>query len=180
MAPAPASGTAANDTATDESSANNGAASTDQQAATTGKSDRTAMSSETGGTNGTDATATDKSTTAAIDRSKLNKVETSTISADDFIGTTVYGADDKKIGEIGDVVLNKDGKIDAVVVDVGGFLGVGEKQVAVGMDNLAFLADESGNKYLYTEFTEDQLKAQPAYDKNSYAQSRDKMRMSVQ
>ncbi len=170
-------------TKSDDAAMDNSAAKTDNtaEADTDSKSSTQAMSTDKSADADTSASSdTDKSTTAAIDRSKLNKVDTSTISANDFIGTTVYGADNADIGEINDVVLNKDGKVDAVIIGVGGFLGMGEKSVAVGMDNLAFLADDSGNKYLYTQFTEDQLKAQPAYDKSTYAQNRDKMRMTVQ
>ena len=49
--------------------------------------------------------------------------------------------------------------------------------VAVGMDNLTFLTDEDGNKYLYTTFTKEQLEAAPAYDKDGYAANRDGMRL---
>ncbi|RVC20406.1 PRC-barrel domain-containing protein, partial [Mesorhizobium sp. M7A.F.Ca.CA.004.04.2.1] len=101
------------------------------------------------------------------------------IRADDLKGTTVYGANDARVGEIGDVVLAPDNKTDAVIVDVGGFLGVGEKEVAVGMDNLKFMTDKDGNKYLYTTFTKEQLEAQTAYDKGSYAEQRDQQRMIV-
>ena len=61
-------------------------------------------------------------------------------------------------------MLTQDSKVDAVIIDVGGFLGIGEKEVAVGMDNLAFMTDKDGKKYLYTNFTKEQLDAQPAYD----------------
>ena len=101
------------------------------------------------------------------------------ISAKDFIGTTVYGADDAKVGEIGDVVLSGDKKVDAVVVDVGGFLGMGEKEVAVGLEKLKFMSDKDGNRYLYTNFTKAQLEAQTAYDKGTYAQNRDKQRIVI-
>jgi sporulation protein YlmC with PRC-barrel domain len=139
----------------------------------------TAPNAGTGQTAGADKNATDTNKTAAIDRNKLDKLDIGKISANDLIGTTVYGADDANVGSIKDVVLDKSGKIDAIVIDVGGFLGVGAKQVAVGMDNLAFLTDNNGRKYLYTEFTKDQLNKQPAYDKATYAQNRDKMRMTV-
>lgn len=130
---------------------------------------------------GTAATPPDEGTkTGAIDRSTLDPVDVGQLNATDFIGTTVYGADEAKVGEINDIVLGGDGKVDAVVLDVGGFLGVGSKPVAIGMDNLAFLADQSGKKYLYTEFTKEQLEAQPAYDKATYAQNRDTMRLRVQ
>jgi PRC-barrel domain len=78
------------------------------------------------------------------------------------------------------MVLTQDGKVDAVIIDVGGFLGIGEKPVAVGFDKLSFMTDKDGNKYLYTTFTKEQLEAQTAYDKGSYAEQRDKQRLMVQ
>lgn len=87
--------------------------------------------------------------------------------------------DDTKVGEIGDVVLGGDKKVDAVVVDVGGFLGMDEKPVAVGLEKLKFLSDKDGNWYLYTNFTKAQLEAQTAFDKGTYAQNRDKQRIVV-
>lgn len=127
-----------------------------------------------------DATAPDQTQTAAIDKSTLTAMPMGEVRADDLKGTTVYGANDAKVGTIGDVVLTPDKKTDAVIVDVGGFLGIGSKEVAVGMDNLKFMADKDGKKYLYTTFTKEQLEAQPAYDKGSYAQKRDQQRMILQ
>ncbi|MBZ9978921.1 PRC-barrel domain-containing protein [Mesorhizobium sp. BR-1-1-10] len=126
-----------------------------------------------------DATAPDQTQTAAIDKSKLTEMPVGEIRGDDLKGTTVYGANDAKVGEIGDVVLTPDKKPDAVIVDVGGFLGIGEKEVAVGMDNLKFMTDKNGKKYLYTTFTKEQLEKQAAYDKDSYAQKRDEQRLIV-
>ena len=131
---------------------------------------------------GTDTTAqapaaTDTTKTGAIDRSTLKELNVAEIRTEDFVGTTVYGANEENIGEIGDVVLSQDGKVDAVIIDVGGFLGMGEKEVAVGMDNLAFMTDEDGDRYLYTNFTKEQLDAAPAYDETNYATKRDEMRI---
>lgn len=142
------------------------------------KADKTA---ETPAASGTETTAqapaaTDKTATAAIDRSKLKELNTAEIRSEDLVGTTVYGANEENIGEIGDVVLQGD-KVDAVIIDVGGFLGVGEKEVAVGMDKLTFMADEDGDRYLYTTFTKEQLDAAPAYDEGAYAEKRDEMRI---
>ena len=123
------------------------------------------------------ASTPDQTSTAAIDRSNLAEMPTDRISADDLIGTTVYGADDADVGKIADVVLSADDKVDAVVIDVGGFLGIGSKPIAVGMDNLKFMTDQKGSTYLYTNFTKEQLEAQAAYDKGSYAQNRDAQRM---
>lgn len=125
------------------------------------------------------ATAPDQTKTAAIDKSTLTAMPVGEIKADDLKGTTVYGANDAKVGEIGDVVLTPDKKADAVIVNVGGFLGIGTKEVAVGLDNLKFMTDKNGKKYLYTTFTKEQLEAQPAYDKGSYAEKRDQQRLVV-
>lgn len=122
---------------------------------------------------------TDQTTTAAIDRGTLTDVDSTTLSADEFIGTTVYGANDENVGSIGDIILGEDGSAEAVIIDVGGFLGLGTKEVAVGMDNLAFLTDEDGNYYLYTEFTQEQLEAQPEYDEATYAEQRDQQLLRV-
>ena len=123
--------------------------------------------------------ATDETKTAAIDKSTLTELPAADIRAEEMVGTTVYGADDANVGEIGDVVLTADGKVDAYIIDVGGFLGVGEKEVAVGSDNLAFMTDKDGNKYLYTTFTKEQLDAAAAYDKATYAEKRDEQRLMM-
>ncbi|MGX8011619.1 PRC-barrel domain-containing protein [Mesorhizobium sp. ORM8.1] len=123
------------------------------------------------------AAATDQTKTASIDKSTLSEMPVGNIRGDDLKGTTVYGANNAEIGSIGDVVLTPDNKPDAVIVNVGGFLGVGAKEVAVGMDKLKFMTDKNGKKYLYTNLTKEQLQAQTAYDKGSYAQKRDQQRM---
>ena len=57
-------------------------------------------------------------------------------SADQFLatkfkGTDVLGADDAKVGDVSDILFDKNGKILAYVVGVGGFLGMGAKDVAL-------------------------------------------------
>lgn len=124
-----------------------------------------------------DQSGTDQTITGAIDRSTLQQAQPDQIRSEELTGTAVYGTDDQKIGEIGDVVLTPEGDVDALIVDVGGFLGVGEKEVAIGMDNLAFMTDEDGDYYLFTDFTKEELEKQPAYDESSYTENRDQMRM---
>ncbi|HEY2733847.1 MAG TPA: PRC-barrel domain-containing protein, partial [Polyangiales bacterium] len=53
-----------------------------------------------------------------------------------LVGTDVYGSDNSKIGDINDVLIGSGGSVQAVVVGVGGFLGVGEKNVAIPFDAL--------------------------------------------
>ncbi|TFF23092.1 hypothetical protein E3C22_11670 [Jiella endophytica] len=122
--------------------------------------------------------ATTTASTGGDQREGMTKVaDDAQLTADDLMGTTVYGPNDQSVGEIGDIALKADGTVDAVIVDVGGFLGIGEKPIAVGMDNLNFMRDKDGKLYLYTQFTEDQLNNAPEYNKDAYAENRDKMRL---
>jgi hypothetical protein len=75
--------------------------------------------------------------------------------------------------------MNQNGQVDAVIIDVGGFLGMGEKKVAVGLDNLSFMSDSDGDHYLYTTFTKEQLEAAAEYDEATWADNRDEMRLVV-
>ena len=119
------------------------------------------------------ATTTDNTSTSAIDRSAMSEVPADQMRADDLIGTTVYGAGDENVGSIGDVILSQDGQVDAVTIDVGGFLGIGAKEVAIDFDNLAFMRDAEGRMHLYTPLTKEQLEAQPEYDESTFADTRD-------
>jgi sporulation protein YlmC with PRC-barrel domain len=74
----------------------------------------------------------------------------------------VYDPSDAKIGEISDVLLNKQGKVDAFMVAVGGFLGVGEKDVAVPFDAV-HATQKDGKWYLTMNATKDALKNARSY-----------------
>jgi sporulation protein YlmC with PRC-barrel domain len=65
----------------------------------------------------------------------------------DFYRQTVYDPNDNKIGDVKDLLLEKDGKVNAAIIGVGGFLGAGEKDVAVLFDQLQ-LKDKNGKRYL--------------------------------
>jgi hypothetical protein len=61
-----------------------------------------------------------------------------------LIGTTVKNTQGEKVGDINDIVLAPDGQIRAVVVGVGGFLGLGEHEVAVSMNSLQMQHNAAG------------------------------------
>ena len=63
--------------------------------------------------------------------------------ASDLRGTTVYGANGERIGDISDMLVERDGRTVAVIVGVGGFLGIGQKDVAVPFEALEVVADNS-------------------------------------
>ena len=74
----------------------------------------------------------------------------------------VYDPSENKIGEISDVLMDNDGKISAFIVSVGGFLGMGEKHVAVPFDNVH---DTHGkrDRWLTMNTTKDALKSAAGY-----------------
>ena len=117
--------------------------------------------------------------TTPLDRTGFTDFDEAGLTADDLRGIGVYGINDEQIGTIGDILLNEDGTFDAVIVDVGGFLSLGAKPVAVGFENLAFSADTAGTRYLFLNTTREQLEAQAAYDPTTYAANRDAQRMVI-
>ena len=74
----------------------------------------------------------------------------------------VYDPSDAKIGEISDVLVNKDGKVEAFIVAVGGFLGIGEKDVAVPFDAI-HATERDGKWWLTMNATKDALKGAAGY-----------------
>jgi ribosomal 30S subunit maturation factor RimM len=76
-------------------------------------------------------------------------------------GATVYGADDHKIGKVDHV--HGSGTATNVVIDVGGFLGIGAKPVSVPVGDLEFMRDEDGDVHALTAWTKDQLKEMPEH-----------------
>jgi len=65
----------------------------------------------------------------------------------------------RNIGSVQDLVLNKDGKVDAAVVDVGSFLGMGGKLVALPISDI-----KTDNNRLTLDRTKEQLQQMAAYD----------------
>jgi sporulation protein YlmC with PRC-barrel domain len=59
--------------------------------------------------------------------------------ASKLMGLDVYNEANEKLGDVNELILDKDGKINAVVIGVGGFLGMGEHDIAVSMDKLKFV-----------------------------------------
>jgi sporulation protein YlmC with PRC-barrel domain len=64
--------------------------------------------------------------------------------ASKFKGTDVLGSDNQKIGGISDILFDKTGKIEAFVVSVGGFLGVGSKEVALAPNSFDVVPGQNG------------------------------------
>jgi hypothetical protein len=82
-----------------------------------------------------------------------------------LIGATVYGSDNASIGEITDILISNDGKVLGAVIGVGGFLGVGEKNVAIPLDALTITRkpESSAIDKISVSFSKDDLKKAPTF-----------------
>jgi len=87
------------------------------------------------------------------------------ISANKLINESVRNAANESIGDINDVLIGGDGKVAAVIVGVGGFLGLGEKDVALPFDQLSFAKDADGKLKVTTAMTKAALESAPEYVK---------------
>ena len=114
-----------------------------------------------------------------------------------LIGLDVYNRADEKLGDINEILLDSEGKVKAVVIGVGGFLGMGEHDIAVSLDKLKFAeeahksarADAKSDKadkqtttgsarrdaandwapdHAVMDATKDQLKAMPQFKYSDY------------
>ncbi|OCX61103.1 hypothetical protein BFP70_16795 [Thioclava sp. SK-1] len=86
----------------------------------------------------------------------------SDMTAEELTGETIYGANDEKVGTVDEVVVDDQMKVTDVIVDVGGFLGLGAKQVALTPDQLELMQSDTGIT-VHVSATEDELKAMPEY-----------------
>ena len=63
--------------------------------------------------------------------------------ASKFVGVDIYGANNEKIGDVNDIILDNQGNINAVVIGVGGFLGIGEKDVAIPFKTVEWMTTDN-------------------------------------
>jgi sporulation protein YlmC with PRC-barrel domain len=94
--------------------------------------------------------------------SVLTAIPSNSTTVTNYYKQNVYDPSDAKIGEIVDVLVGKEGKIDAFIVSVGGFLGIDAKDVAIPFGAVR-ATDKNGSWYLTMNATKDALKAAPGY-----------------
>lgn len=72
----------------------------------------------------------------------------------------------ENIGNVNDLLLDEQGNIQAILVDVGGFLGMGARQVAIGLDQVSFVTDpdDTTQIYIVTTMGADMLESTPEFD----------------
>jgi hypothetical protein len=92
----------------------------------------------------------------------LTAIPSNATTVTNYYKQNVYDPSDAKIGEIVDVLVGKEGKIDAFIVSVGGFLGIDAKDVAIPFGAVR-ATEKNGSWYLTMNATKDALKAAPGY-----------------
>lgn len=90
---------------------------------------------------------------------------TGEVLASALIGEKVRNGAKEDLGDVNDLVFDSEGRVASAVIGVGGFLGIGEKNVAVPFEVLSRETDEGGNSYIRIDTTRDQLKAAPLYQR---------------
>jgi sporulation protein YlmC with PRC-barrel domain len=111
-------------------------------------------------------TSSTTTTSTSAPRVVATQLQPGQIRATQMDGATVYDTQNQKVGDIKDIIIDKDGKVVAVVLDVGAFLGVGGKYVAVSMNDLKITQDNSNKPRFAVDMTKDQLKAAQAFELN--------------
>ena len=93
----------------------------------------------------------------------LSEQKTDDMLASAIIGKSAYNSQDESIGEVNDLVTDRSGKILAALIGVGGFLGIGEKDVAVRFEDLKFARDENNNLKVVLNINKETLASAPDY-----------------
>lgn len=88
--------------------------------------------------------------------------ETSEMLGSSLMGASVNLADEE-IGSVSDLIIDQDNKVRGVVVGVGGFLGIGEKRVALPVERLTIRATEPGEVEISTDMTREELEEKEAF-----------------
>jgi hypothetical protein len=156
---------AATQPATTDQSQTSTATKTEQPATTTATTEQPATK-----TTEQPATTTTEQTAAATTEQTTQPTEQALAAPEGFlasniIGATVYSQDDQSIGDINDIILSPQGEPSQVIVGVGGFLGLGEKDVVLDMSKLKIAATESGKVKIVVQTTPEELKNMPAFTK---------------
>ena len=98
-----------------------------------------------------------------IKRDGYEMAKLDSLTTEEVTGTRVYDSRDEWIGEVNSLILDDSGKITEAVIDVGGFLGIGEKQVALTMKELN-IQRGNGDLRIYVDATQEALEKMPEWN----------------
>lgn len=114
---------------------------------------------------GDTAMATDGTMRDPIARDGYMVADAEFLTSDKLTGAQVYDSNDEVIGEVGTLVLSDDGQVSQAIIDVGGWLGMGAKPVALNLTDIDILRNEAGDDVrVYLTKTKEELEAMPAFE----------------
>ncbi|QPH52302.1 PRC-barrel domain-containing protein [Pontivivens ytuae] len=109
-------------------------------------------------------TETTAEMSAEADAETFVAVTAQDITVEELNGASVFTEQDENIGEIGDLVMEGE-TVSEAIISFGGFLGLGQRDVAVPMDQLSLMMSEEGGELrVYVQATEEELEAMPEYE----------------
>ncbi|MCV2869096.1 PRC-barrel domain-containing protein [Defluviimonas sp. WL0002] len=92
-------------------------------------------------------------------------LEAEDLTAERLTGAPAYDTEDKWVGEVSEILLSDEGRVRSVIVDVGGFLGIGEKPVELQLSSVDILRSDDGSEVrVYIALTKEQMEAIPKYE----------------
>ena len=87
------------------------------------------------------------------------------LTTEELTGAPVMGVNEEEVGEVGKLLMTSTGELDRAVIDVGGFLGLGERPVAVSLDELTIMRlVDGGELRVYIDASQEALEKQPEYE----------------
>jgi hypothetical protein len=92
-------------------------------------------------------------------REDMEPVDWANVTTEELLGAPVYGENDEWIGDLSELNLADDGGIEGVIIDVGGFLGIGEKPVMMSLDQVTIRRAFGDEIRAYVNATEEELDA---------------------
>jgi sporulation protein YlmC with PRC-barrel domain len=95
----------------------------------------------------------------------IQRQEMDQFRADNLIGSSVQNMQGEEIGQISDLLLDRDGNVVGLVVGVGGFLGVGERDVALSWDAIQLTTDQDGEPIAQVDMDQQTLERAPEFER---------------
>lgn len=99
-----------------------------------------------------------------MERDGYSRIEARDVSTEMLIGKSVYDTQENDVGSIDDMLLDEDGAVSHIIIDFGGFLGIGSSQASIGFDELTILTTEGySDVRVYVDATKAQIQDLPRY-----------------
>lgn len=110
-----------------------------------------------------EVTETDETAEGTPVEGQIFRQDEDTFLASTMMDGTVMNAAGEQIGDVNDMVLSGEGQVQGVVIGVGGFLGIGEKNVAIELGRIEISEDEGGELSFMLDATQEELEAAPEF-----------------